>query len=71
MSSSLGQLGSSRVTVGFQVVDSGFAGLVARSRRLEMISSTSSQARFTLHWSPGTWGLVDKVGCEGGYVTLV
>ena len=67
-SSSIGQLGSSRVTVGFQVEGSGSEELVARSRMLETISSTSSQARFSLYWSlgeAGTWELEDRVRLLG------
>ena len=73
-STSIGQQGSSRVTVGFLVEGSGSEELVARSRMLETISSTSSQARFSLYWSlveAGTWKLEDRVGLLGKDITLI
>ena len=71
-STSIGEQGSSRVTVGILVGGSGSGELVARSRMLETILSTSSQARSSLHWSlvgAGTWKLEDRVGLLGRNIT--
>ena len=73
-STSMGQQDSSKDTVGFLVEGSGFERLVARSRMLETISSTSSQARFSLYSSlveAGTWKLEAKVGLRRRDITLI